>query len=211
MNIHYSLLVKRLCMGVSFAVMCGGFTACTDDYDLDDEDNYPSWLGSSIYDALKNPASLQKSDKTVLTGTFSNYLRLIDDLGYAEILRKTGSMTVFAANDEAFDRFYANNQWGVRSYEDLTPAMKKQLLKTSMLENALLVEMLSNISGTSEDPIIQGMALKHITSAEVIDSITYMRSSADMPGNNSYWEKYYNRGLHLVMDATRPMMVHFTE
>lgn len=198
-------------MGVSFAVMCGGFAACTDDYDLDDEDNYPSWLGGSIYEALQNPASLQRSGRAVLTGTFTNYLRLIDDLGYADILGKTGSMTVFAANDEAFDRFYAHNDWGVKRYEDLTPAMKKQLLKSSMLENALLVEMLSNISGNTEEPIIQGMALKHITSGEVIDSITHMRNQADMPGNNSYWSKYYDRGLHIVMDATRPMMVHFTE
>ena len=211
MNNRVTDLAKKMCIAFSVAMICGGFTACTDDYDLDDEGNYPSWLGGSIYEALENPESLQKSDKVVLTGTFKNYLRLIDDLGYAETLSKTGSKTVFVANDEAFERFYANNPWGVKSYDDLTVSMKKQLLYASMLDNALLVEMLSNISGTSTEPIVQGMALKHITSANVIDTITHMKNEADMPLNNGYWKKYYTKGIHLVMDNTRPMMVHFTE
>jgi len=211
MNNRITDLAKKMCIAFSVAMLCGGFVACTDDYDLDDEGNYPSWLGGSIYEALKNPGSLQKGDEVILSGTYNNYLRLIDDLGYAETLSKTGSKTVFVANDEAFERFYANNQWGVKSYDDLTIAMKKQLLYASMLDNALLVEMLSNISGNSVDPIVQGMALKHITSANVIDTITHMASEADMPLNNDYWKKYYNKGIYLVMDNTRPMMVHFTE
>ena len=145
MNNRITDLAKKMCVAFSVAMLCGGFTACTDDYDLDDEGNYPSWLGGSIYEALKNPGSLQKGDEVILSGTYNNYLRLIDDLGYAETLSKTGSKTVFVANDEAFERFYADNQWGVKSYDDLTIAMKKQLLYASMLDNALLVEMLSNI------------------------------------------------------------------
>jgi len=210
MNNHLIELARRafLCLGVAMA--CGGFTACTDDYDLDDPDNYPSWLGGSIYEAMKNPENLKSTNGNVLTGTFNNYLRLIDDLGYAETLSKTGSKTVFPANDEAFNRFYADNQWGVAKYEDLTDAMKKLLLYSSMLDNALLVEMLSNISD-GQTAVIQGQALKHTTGANVIDSITWLKNRASMPVNNSYWEKYYDRGIHIVMDATRPMMVHFTE
>ena len=211
MNDRFFVFARKKWICFSFALICGGFMACTDDYDLDDPGNYPSWLGGSIYEALKNPSSLQVSDKVILSGTFTNYLRLIDDLGYGETLSRTGSKTVFPANDEAFERFYANNLWGVKRYEDLTLSMKKQLLNASMLDNALLVEMLSNISGTSEDPIIQGMALKHVTSATVIDTITHMKWKGDMPANNDYWSKFYDKGLYVVMDATRPMMVHFTE
>ena len=201
---------RRVCVGITLATACGGFMACTDDYTLDDPDNYPSWLGGSIYDAMKNPESLTNSQGNVLKGTFNNYLRLIDDLGYAETLQKTGSKTVFAANDEAFDRFYQDNPWGVRRYEDLSEAQKRQLLYSSMLDNAMLVEMLSNVSDGAT-AVTPGMALKHTTGANVIDTITHLRSKADMPPNNPYWEKYYNRGLYMVMDATRPMMVHFTE
>jgi len=202
--------ISKTCVGVCLAVVCGGFTACKDSYDLDDPDNYPSWLGGSIYDAMKNPESLTSAQGNVLKGTFTNYLRLIDDLGYAETLAKTGSKTVFPANDEAFARFYQNNPWGVTKYEDLTDAMKRQLLYASMLDNALLVEMLSNISDGST-AVMQGQSLKHTTGANVIDTITWLRGKADMPVNNPYWEKYYDRGLHMVMDATRPMMIHFTE
>ena len=210
MNNHLIELARKTFMGVCLAVVCGGFTACSDDYDLDDPGNYPSWLGGSIYEALKNPTTLTSSNGTVLTGTFDNYVRLIDDLGYAETLARTGSKTVFPANDEAFNRFYANNQWGVKRYEDLTDAMKKQLLYASMLDNALLVEMLSNISDGAT-AVMQGQALKHTTGANVTDTITLLRNQAEMPVNNPYWEKFYDKGIHLVMDATRPMMVHFTE
>jgi len=200
---------KALC-GLSLAMLCGGFTACTDDYELDDPDNYPSWLGGSIYDALKNPGSLTNTQGNVLQGTFNNYLRLIDDLGYAETLSKTGSKTVFAANDDAFARFYEKNAWGAKRYEDLTDAMKRQLLYASMLDNAMLVEMLSNIPDGAT-AVTPGQAMKHTTGANVTDTITWLKSKAEMPVNNSYWEKYYDRGIHMVMDATKPMMVHFTE
>lgn len=203
MNYRFFELSKKALFGLCLAVASGGFFSCQDRYDLDDEGNYPSWLGSSVYDQLKNP------NQDVLTGTFNNYLRLIDDLGYTETLQKTGSKTVFPANDEAFERFYQNNSWGVRKYEDLTEAMKKQLLYSSMLDNAILVEMLSNVSydATSVTP---GIAMKHTTGANVIDTITHFYGAADLPKNNVYWEKFYDKGIDMVMDATRPMMVHFT-
>ena len=211
MNYRFLKMVKKTCYGICLTMTVGAlFMACTDDYDLDDPGNYPSWLGSSIYEAMKHPENLTNTQGNVLTGTFTNYLRLIDDLGYAETLSRTGSKTVFLANDEAFDRFYANNAWGVRRYEDLSDAMKRQLLYASMLDNALLVEMLSNIS-ESATSVAQGQALKHTTGANVTDTITHLRGQADMPANNPYWEKYYDRGIYMVMDATRPMMVHFTE
>ena len=210
MDYRFIELARKTCTGVCLAVLCGGFTACTDDYDLDDPGNYPEWLGGSIYQALKNPETMEKSGQRMLTGTFNNYVRLIDDLGYAETLGKTGSKTVFPANDEAFERFYASNSWGVTRYEDLTEAMKKQLLYASMLDNALLIEMLSNIPDGST-AVTQGQAMKHTTSANVIDTITFFKSAAEMPVNNSYWKKFYDKGISLVMDATRPMLVHFTE
>ena len=206
MNYRLMKLTKKFLIGSCLAVVCGGFTSCKDDYDLDDEGNYPSWLGNSIYTELSNP------NQEVLTGTFNNYVRLIDDLGYAETLAKTGSKTIFPANDEAFARFYANNTWGVSRYEDLTEAMKKQLLYSSMLDNAILVEMLSNVSLNGVTP---GIALKHSTGVNVIDSITFIQgglpsTKLNLPANNAYWEKFMQNGIHMVMDATSPMMVHFT-
>ena len=203
MNYRFSELTKKTMMSFCVAALCGGFAACTDDYDLDDPGNYPSWLGNSIFDELKNP------NQNVLTGTFNNYVKLIEDLGYAETLAKTGSKTVFPANDEAFARFFSNNSWGVSRYEDLTEAQKKLLLYNSMLDNAILVELLSNVSEGSTS-VASGIAMKHQTGANVIDSVSYFYGATDLPKNNKYWDWYNSHGINLVMDGTRPMMVHFT-
>ena len=192
--------MKKIIFCISL-VLTGLMTACVDKNEAVDADSKPSWLGESIYQELKNP--------TNLTGTFNTYLRLIDDLGYAETLNRTGSMTVFPANDEAFERFFASNDWGVRRYEDLTTAQRNLLLKNSMLNNALLVSMLSNASAGT-DAVSKGMSMKHQTSQNVIDTIQHMLP-AEMPQNNVNWDDYRNNSnMFVVSDATRPMMVHFT-
>ena len=144
-----------------------------------------------------------------LTGTFKTYLRLVDDLNYSSTLSRTGSKTVFPANDEAFERFFQSNKWGVTSYEELSNSQKKLLLYSSMIDNALLVGMLSNVSGGT-DGITAGLGLKHPTSVSVIDSIAHYYDPTQMPANNSWWKKYFKTGIDVVCDNTRPMMVHFT-
>lgn len=203
MSYCFQRLTRRPLLGLCFAAALAGFQACSDNYDLDEKGNNPSWLGQSIYSELQNPTSGK------LTGTFTNYLRLVDDLGYTETMQRTGSKTVFAANDEAFERFFANNDWNVSKYEDLTTAQKKQLLYASMLDNALLVEMLSNASG--DDGVTRGQSMKHQTSANVTDTITHLYGPGDMPVNNSYWASHYATGIDVVTDNTRPMMIHFTQ
>ncbi len=198
--------MKKLILCFSF-VCAGMITSCVDKNELVDEDSLPEWLGSSIYGELKNP-----TPGNGLTGTFNTYLRLVDDLGYAETLNRTGSKTVFPANDEAFERFFANETWpGVRRYEDLSDAQKKMLLYNSMLDNALLIGMLSNSS--SADGVLQGRSLKHSTSATVIDTVTtypFIGSVLAAYGeNNPNWTRFKN-GVSVVTDATRPMLVHFT-
>lgn len=173
-----------------------------DNYGGIDEDEMPSWLGGSIY------AELQSGQK--LTGQFTYYLRLIDDLGYKETLNRTGSKTIFPANDEAFERFFADNNWGISSYDELTYAQKNVLLKSSMLDNALLTGMFSNVQATSTS-VDQGLALKHASNLSVIDSITLI-TPEDMPLNNTYWDKFREDGTSIwaVSDNTTPPLVHFT-
>ena len=86
-----------------FSVVCMGLLAsCVDKNELVDEDSRPSWLGGSIYEELQNPGS------GLLQGSFKYYLQLVEDLGSAEDLKRTGSLTIFPANDEAFERFFAS-------------------------------------------------------------------------------------------------------
>ena len=178
-------------------------TSCVDKNEEVPADEKPSWLGGSIYQELKNP------NPEALTGTFNTYLRLVDDLDYAEILDRTGSKTVFPANDEAFERFFSNNSWGVSSYEQLTESQKKLLLYSSMLDNALLVSMLPNVNNGATE-VMRGMAIKHPTAVNVIDSIQYIPDASGMPAYNLFWDKHREKGIHVVSDNTRPMMVHLT-
>ena len=196
--------MKKILFCFSLA-LTGLMASCVDKYEEVDADSKPSWLGGSIYAELKNP------NQDRLTGTFENYLRLIDDLGYAETLDRTGSKTVFPANDEAFKRFFSSNDWGVTSYEELSLAQKNLLFKTSMLNNALLIRMLPNVYySTNTDEGMDARAVKHLTDVSVLDTIQHIASRADMPQGTTYWDRFATKGIDIVCDKTTPAMVHLT-
>lgn len=176
--------------------------SCSKEYAVP-EDETPEWLGGSIYEELQNPKSL--------VGTFTYYMRLADDLGYSEVLSRTGSKTIFPANDDAFNEFFASdNEFGVHSYEELTIPMKKALLYGSMLDNAILIGGLSNVSA-GKDAYTQGMAVKHVTNASVVDSVSAVQFS-EMPAYNPYYDYYKTHGgLMALYDNTVAPLVHFTK
>ena len=197
--------MKKIFFCISLA-FTGLMASCVDKYEEVDAESKPEWLGSSIYAELENP-----SEASGLKGTFNTYLRLIRDLGQADVLSRTGSKTVFPANDEAFARFFASggNGWDVSSYEQLSYAQKVLLLKSSMLDNPLLLQLLPNVSNGSVEPI-RGQALKHATNVQIIDSVQFIAGKEGLPVNNAQWKQFYETGINVVSDATRPMMVHLT-
>lgn len=174
------------------ALVVGGMTlgSCTE-YDLDQK--APEGSGSSIYGWLDEQ------------GNFTNTVRLIDDLGYREVLNKTGSKTLFVADDEAYKRFFAKNDWGVGSYEQLSPAQKKFLLFGSMIDNSYQVQALSSTEGP-----VEGNCMRRESSLSIYDSVQVMRK-ADVP-DAPYWQKYRDRdGLVVMHDMTPVPMIHFIE
>lgn len=189
--------MKKLFVYVS--LVCMALASCSKDYFVP-EDELPSWLGESIYEELKNPKSLD--------GTFNTYLRLIDDLGYAEVLSKTGSKTIFPANDAAFEAFFknGNNKFGRTSYEQLTESEKAQLLYSSMLDNAILVGMLSNDENNQ-----QGQIVKHPTNISLVQSVQPLFPQ-NMPANNKYFDYWKNnaKSISALYDDTESPLVHFT-
>ena len=191
--------MKKLFLYASF--LCLGLGSCTEDY-LVPEGELPSWLGESIYKELQQPKELQ--------GTFTTYCKLIDDLGYAEVLNKTGSKTIFPANDEAFARFFAggNNKFGVSSYEELTYSQKAELLFSTMVDNAILVGTLSNKQNNAGN-MLQGQMVKHATNMRLSYAVTKF-AAQDLPANNKYFSRFQNSGLLAVFDNTVAPMVHFT-
>ena len=177
--------------------LLSALNGCSDSYDLDDKN--PDWLGTNIYDALETK------------GNYKNFVKLIDDLDYKNVLSKTGSKTLFVADDDAFEEFYSNNSWGVRSYEDLTKAQKKILLNSAMINNAYLLEMMSSTEG----PVL-GQCLRRETSADVTDSVPHLMSK-DLPTSyntedKDYWERFRDEekgGIYIALDNSKPMMTHF--
>lgn len=185
------------------SLFCLGIVSCTKDYVVP-EGELPSWLGESIYKELQEPKELQ--------GTFNTYIRLIDDLGYAEVLGKTGSKTIFPANDEAFERFFAgDNKFGVKSYEQLSHSQKAELLFSSMIDNAILVGTLSNKQNAAGN-MLQGQSVKHATNMNLTYAVTPFYAQ-NLPANNKYFDRFRTEGsksLLAVFDNTVSPMVHFT-
>lgn len=176
------------------AVLMGGMVgvcACSEDYDLDEND--PTWLGSSIYDYLAE------------RGNYTNMTRMIDDLNYRDVLAKTGSKTLFAADDEAFARFYRTNDWGVSGYDRLSAAQKKMLLFGAMINNSFQVQSLSSTEGPTE-----GDCMRRLSALTLYDTVRVMKAE-DMP-DNPYWKRYRERGSIVCMtDMSYVPMVHFIE
>ena len=193
--------MKKLFLYAS--LLCLGLGSCSKDYVVP-EGELPSWLGESIYKELQQSSQLD--------GTFSTYCRLIDDLGYKEVLSKTGSKTIFPANDEAFARFFAggNNKFGVSSYEQLTHSQKAELLFSTMLDNAILVGTLSNKQNATGE-MKQGQLVKHATNMRLSYAVNNF-APQDMPVNNKYFSRFKNGSnpMLAVFDNTVAPMVHLT-
>lgn len=188
---NYSKL-KHLVYAPGLAVMlcAASLQSCSDDTLT----GQPSWLGNSIYEELEHD------------GNYKTTLRLIDDLGLHDVLSQTGSKTLFVADDDAYNQWFSNNDWGVRNYDQLTNAQKKLLFNGSMINNAYLIELLSNVSG---NPPENGQCMRRATAVSIYDSVTVMKPS-EMPSTPA-WAKYKNAGknIRIFKDATTPPMIHF--
>ena len=104
----YYKLLTMLALGAAWAFP----VACTDKFE-EMEDHIPSWLNSNIYDYLQK------------RGDCNYYIRLIDDCGYTDAMKVSGSNTLFFSNDASFERFFQENEMGYRRYEDLPLFLSK--------------------------------------------------------------------------------------
>ena len=232
MKNRFSTTAKHTARALCVLAACGLSWACSDDYKWDDEK--PTWLKSSIYERLQE--GMKDDNGQVIT--FTNYLRLLEDKdvnpegvrNLKDVLSKTGSKTVFAAGDNAWEAFYkrnaslpANNPWhNATSYDRLSPAQKKLLIHTSMLNNAIVMENLASSDGNGDDAPLRGMYMRRFTDVDLVDSVTYLPAdevpttfNPDDDAERNFWKEFDTRnggkGIYLVMDSTLSMMLHFTQ
>ena len=178
---------------VTCCLLMGSWTvqSCKDEYTLTGQ---PSWLGNSIYERLQED------------GNYTILLRLVDDLEQTEVLSYSGSKTLFAANDSAFQAWFGNNKWGAKNYSQLSTAQKKMLLNNTMINNPYLIELLSNVSGT---PPLEGMCMRRETATTIYDSVEIM--SPDKMPATAVWQRFRDqrKSIPILKDATTPPMIHF--
>ena len=181
-----------LAAGVLFAG--GGILSSCSEYDLDERT--PEGWGSSIYSWLDEQ------------GNYTNTVRMIDDLGYHDVLAKTGSKTLFVADDAAYERFYRNNTWGVRSYDQLSLSQKKLLLFGSMIDNSMQLNSLPSVQG---NPPREGECLRRFASSSPYDSVAII--TTDQMPDNPYWKRYRESGQPMVCmtDNSQTTLLQFIE
>ncbi|MBQ9640997.1 MAG: hypothetical protein IJV06_05510 [Bacteroidaceae bacterium] len=196
-NFQRKKLCSHLLAGGAMLAAGLGVLSCSDKYDLDSDSNQPSNL-NDIYDYL------------VEEGTYTNYVQLIRDLGEAEVLSKTGSKTLFVADDDAFAKFFASNSWNVSSYDQLTTAQKKLLLYSSMIDNPYSTSMLATADGP-----VKGEVFRRASSTTIYDSVLVVPASDPegiLPDNDRFNELKANHPNIVLFDEARQPapMLHFT-
>ena len=189
---------RSLSAVIALSACLFSFTAC-DKYDLDE--TTPEGWGASIYSYLAED------------GHYKNTVRLIEDLNLKEVLAKTGSKTMFVADDDAFERFYSNNSWGVRNYDQLSLAQKKMLLLGAMINNSYQINSLSSIEGP-----VKGQCMRRLSSQTIYDTVSVVKVK-DLPNmtpeartHNTTWAKFDGRdNIVMMRDMTITPMIHFIE
>jgi len=187
--------MNRLTVAVALVSIAGMGSSCQDTYDLDE----------------KLPPDFKSNTMSYLeSNDFHYYSQLVKELGYNDELSGVALKTIFVANDEAFERFFAEKKWGASSYDELTKAQKRMLLYGSMLDNSLQTMNLSSTSGT--DGPIEGGAMRRITSLSLFDTVPVIHPE-EMPDNNEAWDYYRKNGISIVClkDATTSPLMFLTE
>lgn len=115
----FDLCKRNLCLlgaySLAFLLL---LTACND---KDEYYERPSWLEPPIYDVL-----MEK-------GNFTLYLEAIDRTLYSSVLKRAGNYTVFAPNDDAFQRFLSEK--GYTSISDIPVDELTKIISYSMVFN----------------------------------------------------------------------------
>ena len=94
---HTTAVVCLLALG-------GTFAGCSDDYELDEVK--PSYLNESIYETLVSSQNHEYYLRLIADPELNSGLQEGETPELVEILKRTGSRTVFAADDDAWKAFF---------------------------------------------------------------------------------------------------------
>ena len=93
----------------------------------------PETLEGKIYAQLESHTDL------------STLKELVDKTLYADVLSRSGLFTLFAPTNEAFETFFANNQWGYNSVDDMDEVIAENILRYLLIQDGWSSEQLRNV------------------------------------------------------------------
>lgn len=187
-------LTKYIAGCLMVGSMTLGVISCQDVFE-NLEDHSPEWLGDNIYDYLQK------------RGDCNYYVRLIDDCGLTEVMRRTGSNTLFFTRDEAFDKYFSDNKIkgiGPTCYDEMPQSLKQMFISLGRISNAQLIERLchGDISGT---------VLRRNTYFNSTDTIPVFKK-ADLLATfnqNPYFMKLNEDTVRMLTDASTTTLTQF--
>lgn len=211
-NVKHRL--PRLLAGLCGAALMFGLSACSDDLLL----GTPEWLGTSIYEELES-----RGDYSVTLALINSSPVAADN--YRELLSKTGSKTLFVADDAAWQRFFdknkklpAENPWStITSTESFNASGNelkvRRLLKGMMLNNAYVLDLLGNLSSDASATNVEDAAdacmrrNSSISNLDMRDLVKQENFPPVKPDNASgvqdidWWEEFRDRTSITTMPA----------
>ncbi len=108
------------------------FLACQNEFEKDSKYKRPDWLAGKLFTQVRAQPELS---------IFAQCLQLT---GYDSVINTSGSYTVFAPDDAAFDLYFQNHSQ-YNSVEDIPAAELKELVKYHIVQNPWSFEQLKSL------------------------------------------------------------------
>jgi uncharacterized surface protein with fasciclin (FAS1) repeats len=93
----------------------------------------PEWLVGKLYSQAKADEELSK------------FVELIDKTIYADILDRSGYFTLFAPTNTAMDEFFADNDLGIGSLEEMTEEQAEKILRFLVIQDGWTADQLKDM------------------------------------------------------------------
>ena len=108
------------------------FISCRDDFYQNEKYKRPDWLAGKLYTQIKEQSAL------------STFARCLELSGYDTIINTSGSYTVFAPDNEAFDLYFQNSP-NYNSVEEIPSDELSRIVKYHIVQNPWSKEQLKSL------------------------------------------------------------------
>lgn len=112
---------KQLCFLIFIGFMAASFTSCTDKYEDIEKYQRPEWLEGKLYTVISNQEEM------------SVFAQLMVDVGYDQIVDKTGTYAAFVPTDSAIT-VYLSEKYGTADPGELDSTVKGDIVKYHILQ-----------------------------------------------------------------------------